>query len=318
MAPMNASTSCRKAYTFRSRTMACCRVAPAMVATTTCERHAFVSGLRVQSAGLAPERKGGEKSPPLLLFQPERRGHGREPPAQCLISASALGRSIHLEQQRADMPCVADLGVIEGSNAHAHSSGDRRVERTSGIKSPRHFERPTAGGPARSAANVGAIAAVAAHDENARNERVERELRIRLRRIRNRLGLRHPPARAFALADVRIEIDPAHGGPGRLPAFGQWYRLHRPLIAARPALLEIVRIVRGAWVGSVASLVGTLPGDFSSRGLGWRSEMAIVDETQKTAPRRPPLPDVGVGAVHGVVQPATGEGGGLAISRRAA
>ena len=103
-----------------------------------------------------------------------------------------------------------------------------------------------------------------------------------------------------------------------MPAFRQSLRLHRPLIAARPALLEVVRIVRSAWISSIAPLVGTLSGDFGARGLGRRPEMAIVDETQKPAARGSPLPDVGVAAVHGVVQPASGEGRWLAINRRAA
>src|SRR5262249_50488494 len=128
----------------------------------------------------------------------------------------------------------------------------------------------------------------------------------------------HPPARAFGLANVGIEIDAAHGRPGRLPAFRQSLRLHWPLIAARTALLEIVHIVRRAWVGRIASFVRTLPVDLGARGLGGRPEMTIVDEAQETAARGSPLPDVGVAAVHGVVQPAPGEGRRLALGRRAA
>ncbi len=44
--------------------------------------------------------------------------HNRELEDQC------PGCSLHLEQQRANVPCVADLGVIEGSDPHADSGCD--------------------------------------------------------------------------------------------------------------------------------------------------------------------------------------------------
>src|SRR5215467_2924050 len=228
-----------------------------------------------------------------------------------------LSISLHLKLDRPDMPCVADLGTVKRGDAHGDAGRDWRIVLTSGIKAPSNLERPAAGCPARRATHVGAIAAVLADDEDARNEGVERKLRIDLWRVRDRLGLRHPPARALALPDIRIEIDAPHGGPGRLPVLRQPLRLYRALIAAGPARLEIVCVICRTRVGGIAALVGALSGNLVARRLGRRSEMTIIDEAQKAAAGRLPLPDIDEAVVHRVVQPAPRERGGLAVDRRA-
>src|SRR5215510_12906908 len=268
--------------------MASCRAAPATAATTTCKRSAFREVYSGQEwRGAIPAFFASEKS------------------------------SLHLKLDRPDMPRVADLRMVERGDVHGHAARDRDVVLTSGIEAPRDLECPATGGPARDATNVGPIATVLAHDEDTGNEGVERKLRVGLRRVRDRLGFRHPPARALVLPDVGIEIDPAHGGPGRLPILRQPLRLHRVLIAAGTARLEVVRVVCRTRIGGIAAFVRALPCDLVSARLGRRAEMAVVDEAQVAAAGRLPLPEVNEAAVHRVVQPTPGERGRLAIERRA-
>src|SRR5262249_31712231 len=119
---------------------------------------------------------------------------------------------LQFEPQRSYMPGVADLSVIEGSNAHKCARCDGGVVRTADRQAPPRLERPASGMPARRAAHIGAIAGEFARQDHARNDGAFRNQPIELGRIRHRLVLGHVPARVLALAMLGIEIDEPERG----------------------------------------------------------------------------------------------------------
>src|SRR5215471_4148499 len=118
--------------------------------------------------------------------------------------------SFHLKPDRPDMPRVANLRTIECCHAHEYARRDPDVVRTFRVEAARDLDCPAPGRPARATTDVGTVTGIFACDDHTRNQRVHGIAGIELRRVRKRLVLRHPPARAIAFPDLRSDIDATH------------------------------------------------------------------------------------------------------------
>src|SRR5258708_31891977 len=126
-----------------------------------------------------------------------RRATGRPDLPQTTLRQSALCRffpSLHLQADWSYMSRMADLCVIEGSNAHECAGSDRHIVTALHLQAAHDLQRPTPGSPPPDAADVGAIARKLTRDDDARDDRPFGNVPIELGRIWHRLLLGHVPA----------------------------------------------------------------------------------------------------------------------------
>src|SRR5437763_13516468 len=128
----------------------------------------------------------------------------------------------HLKSDWPDMTGVPDLAVIKGRHPHEDAALQRHVVLAAGIELARHFERPVPAGPARRAADVGAVAGELAGENHARQHGALRDQPVELRSGGNRFGFGDEPARALALAEVWVERNDPERRRGRRE--GLWQR----------------------------------------------------------------------------------------------
>src|SRR5215211_6928783 len=99
-----------------------------------------------------------------------------------------------------------------------HAVGDYDL-RPSCDRARGHVLNTTAhGGPAQ----IGAVALVVALDQDARHDRADRNGGVELGRVGHGLAVRHhPPARAFLVTALWVEVELAERGLPRLPVLGE-------------------------------------------------------------------------------------------------
>src|SRR5438874_12492678 len=179
-----------------------------------------------------------------------------------LVNGSGRGglSIVHDDADRARMAGVTGLGMIEHGDPHVEIAADHEVLV---VLAPGHGvaardERPMAIAPVCRAAHVGAVAAVLAYDEDARDDGADRDRGVELGRIRNGLVFEHPPLRAVVDARVRIRIPTAHRLVRRDVVLGQAADRHgATVILVGPQRHEVVNVIGVARVAPVAALISS-------------------------------------------------------------
>src|SRR6266480_2072770 len=130
----------------------------------------------------------------------------------------------HLETNWPDMPGMPDLTVIEGRDPHEDSGLKRNIVLAMGVETACHLQCPVSGRPACRTPNVGAIAREFAGNDDAWNNRPNRDACILFGRIRHRFCLGQKPARCVAHAMIWIELDLPHrrGHRREIPGQAAW------------------------------------------------------------------------------------------------
>src|SRR5665213_1691838 len=214
----------------------------------------------------------------------------------CLSSLYKFLPSLNLNADRPDMSGVPDLGMVECCYSHENATSQRDVILTSGIEAARDFECPMTRSPAGGATDIGAIPGEITGDNHARNNDAWRYAAIEFAGVRQRFHFGHEPARAIALADVRIERNLSHRDAGRREIPGQPPRYHNlvAFISDRGVWRhdEIFGIVGGARIRRKPPAVGN---DITHLHWSWierRPEMLVLHPPGGTATGCLPLPNV--------------------------
>src|SRR5215207_5298374 len=164
------------------------------------------------------------------------------------------------------------------------------------------LEGPVAVLPLGPAEEVGPVAFVVAHDEDAGEHGADRDLVVELLRVRDRFGLGHPPARILVVAALRIGLEAAARRDRGIEVLGQAQERRRPAVA--DIHFVVVAVEGPAGIVPVAGLVARLAGSFARGRLARWAEILVVDAPEMAAARGLPLPNVDEAAVGRVVQAA--------------
>lgn len=88
-----------------------------------------------------------------------------------LQKRAAQWASLHPESERAHVPAVTGLGVVEHRNPHVGAVAECDIVRRAGVERPLHLEVPQTVAPPAHGGNVGAVALDRPPDHDTRNHR---------------------------------------------------------------------------------------------------------------------------------------------------